>query len=202
MPPNTKGLPSPKPTFIAAPLQIRTVDPKRLFRISTHTTGEPFFNNSGKNRFDDPNGKYKTCYFGLKLITAIGESVLHDARPLNGKFFIDLAVIPMYNLYRYSGTPLKLAVLTGTALKRLGGHAQLSGTSFYKTPQKWSAAVHSHLENVDGFIYMSRHINTEETAVLFDRAAGKIQAGPPMKLVDHPQWPRAAKDLGICGIWK
>ena len=79
MPPNTKGLPSPKPTFIAAPLQIRTVDPKRLFRISTHTTGEPFFNNSGKNRFDDPNGKYKTCYFGLKLITAIGESVLHDA---------------------------------------------------------------------------------------------------------------------------
>lgn len=201
MPPNTKGLSRPTSSFATTSLPLRTVDPSSLFRLSIHLTGEPFFNNSGRNRFDAPHGQYKTCYFGFKLSTAICETVLHDILPVGGYFDIHISRLVAYNVYRYAGVKLKLANLTGESLKRLGLHGQFSGTSHYAKPQLWSEAIYNHPSNVDGFIYMSRHLTTEKAVVLFDRAKTKIQAGTPEGLTLYKGWPRAARSLGIRGIW-
>lgn len=201
MPPNTKGLSRPTSSFATNSLSLRTVDPSRLIRLSKHLTGEPFFNNSGRNRFDAPTGQYKTCYFGFKLSTAICETILHDIVPMGGYFDIHIPRLVAYNVYRYSGAKLKLASLTGESLKRLGLHGQLSGTSYYTKPQLWSEAIYNHRSNVDGFVYMSRHLTTEKAVVLFDRAKPKIQAEAPEGLTVHKGWPRVARSLGIRGIW-
>jgi hypothetical protein len=187
--------------LLQPPAFLRTVDTSRLFRLSTHLTGEPFSNNSGRNRFDAPAGQYKTCYFGFKLSTAICETVLHDIVPVGGYLDIHIPRLVAYNVYRYSGTKLKMANLTGESLKRLGLHGQFSGTSYYTKHQLWSEAIYNHPSNVDGLIYMSRHLTTEKAVVLFDRAKAKIQAGTSEGLTVHNGWPRAARSIGIRGIW-
>jgi hypothetical protein len=65
----------------------------------------------------------------------------------------------------------------------------------------WSEAIYNHPSNVDGLIYMSRLLTTEKAVVLFDRATAKIQAGTSEGLTVHNGWTRAARSLGIRGIW-
>lgn len=203
MAPRTKGLSTPKPPFSTSKLALVVVSPTRLIRISTHRTGEPFFNNSGKNRFDDPNpiktGRYKTCYFGYKLSVALAETLLHSREPMNQHFVIHPDRIDESFVLHFAGTPLTLANMTGAALKRTGLHAGLSGTSYYKTPQLWSQAIYNHPSQVDGFIYMSRHLNTEKAVVLFDRASSKIRLDTATRLSNYAGFARAAKLLGIRG---
>src|SRR5438105_3641925 len=149
----TKRLSQPKPSFSSHKLSLVKVDPNRLIRISIHNTGEPYFNKSGKNRFDDPNpdpaARYGTCYFGFKLTVAIAETLLHDLKPVGGHFLIHPDRIDERFTIHYQGSPLTLANLTGASLKRAGLHAGLSGTSYYRTPQKWSEAIFNHPSNVD-----------------------------------------------------
>lgn len=204
MAPSTKGLSAPKQTFSTSKLALVTVDPNRLIRISTHITGEPFFNCSGKNRFDDPNpnktARYGTCYFGFKLSVALAETLLHDKKPVKQNFLIEPDRIDNSFVLHYQGIPLTLANMTGAPLKRAGLHGGLSGTSYYKTPQKWSKAIYDHPDNVDGFIYMSRHLNTDKAVVLFDRAKSKIQMDTATPLPNYPGFARAATLLGIKGV--
>jgi hypothetical protein len=98
----------------------------------------------------------------------------------------------------FSGRPLRLADLTGASLKRLGGHAALSGNASYRLPQKWSQAIHRHPDAVDGFVYMSRHLNTERAVVLFDRAGLRLRMAGATPLAGHAGLPAAARMLGIC----
>lgn len=197
----TKGLSIPKSSFQKQALSVVTVEPNRLIRVSTHHTGEPYFGQSGANRFDDPNpihvARYGTCYFGYNLKTAIAETLLHDISPVNGHFLINPDRIAARFVIHYRGSPLTLANLTGVFLKRAGLHAGLSGTSYYKTPQRWSKAIHDHPDQVDGLIYMSHHLNTEKAVVLFDRASSKIQLDTATPLPSYPGFAKAAKALGI-----
>jgi len=197
----TKGLTTPKPSFAADPLPKVKVSAKSLIRVSTHNTGEPHFGTKGAKRFDDPNpdvaARYGTCYFGLMLETAIAETLLHDLTPKRGHFQIHPDIIESRYVVHYKGSSLTLANLTGADLKRLGAHGELSGTSIYKKPQKWSKAIYDHPDQVDGFIYMSRHLNTEKAVVLFDRASAKIKMDKAIRLTSHPGFAAAANTLGI-----
>jgi hypothetical protein len=140
MKPNTKALTTPKAHFSTSTLALVEIEQYKLIRISTHNTNEPFFNNSGRNRFDDPNpviaARYKTCYFGFKLATALAETLLHDRKPVRQHFVIQPEVIDNNFVLHYQGTTLTLANMTGVPLKRAGLHAALSGASYYKTPQR------------------------------------------------------------------
>lgn len=100
-------------------------------------------------------------------------------------------------MIRFDGIPLTLANLTGVSLKRLGGHAGLTGTASYVTPKRWSAAIHAHPDDVDGFVYMSRHVNDEKAVVLFDRARGRLHMTVATSLSQHPQFGQVATDLAI-----
>jgi hypothetical protein len=163
----------PAPNFDTLPLRIIAVDPASLCRISWHNTGEPFFARRAANRFDDPepdaSRRYGTCYLGLSLVVAFAESVLHNAVPSGGRFEVPKAEIDERYALRFSGPPLRLANLTGSALSILGGNGELSGTPDYTLPQQWSRAVCSHPESVDGFLYVSRLINNGFAVVLFER---------------------------------
>lgn len=185
------------------PPTLRTVSayPGTLFRISEHNTGEPFFNNRNRNRFDDPNpvrkARFGTCYLGTSLAVAIAETILHDAMPADGWFYVATEVLATRYVLRFTGQPLRLADLTGSALKRLGGHAELTGTATYATTKKWSVAVHAHPAAVDGFVYMSRHKNDEKAVVLFDRARDKLVMESATPLFEHPGFGDAGTDLSI-----
>lgn len=186
-------------------LSLKRCDPAKLFRVSGHNTGEPYFGCTGANRFDAPGSaagaaEFSACYLGFSLTVAVAESVLHDEIPSNGEYGVALTMLNSKYVLRFQGSTLRLANLTGAALKRLGGHADLSGTCDYATTQQWSLAVHRNPNNFDGFVYMSRHMNTQMAVVLFDRAGPKIQMASATSLLAYPGFGGAAKALGIVGI--
>jgi hypothetical protein len=172
-------------------------------RISQHPAGEPYFAASGANRFDAPGclagtPEFRACYFGFSLEVAVAESLLHDEIPVDGAFRFSLAALEQRYVHRFSGKMLRVLDLTGATLKRLSGHADLAGTASYAVTQQWSLAVYRNPLNFDGFLYMSRHLNTERAVVLFDRAAAKLQSKPsPLLLPDTPGFAAAAAAFNI-----
>jgi hypothetical protein len=182
------SLKPPSPEFSSLVLPVVEIQPSSLIRISWNDTDEPRFGKTGKNRFDDPrhhlpeDERYGASYFGFSLACAFAETVLHDrtADPKSG-FQIPRDQLNRWVL-RFEGSPLTVAVLTGAHLKRLGGEGALSTIVPYDLPQQWSLAVHEHPGAVDGFAYISRHLNTEQAIVLFDRVKAKLNvAGAPAK---------------------
>lgn len=193
----------PSSSFSALTLPVTDVDPKDLFRISRHNSGEPFFGKSGLNRFDDPRRslsekrRFGTCYLGFTLECAFAETVLHDRVATKGAFRLPYSELDRW-VVRFKGDLLQLAVLTGTHLKRLGGEGSLSTTTPYDLPQQWALAVHGHPAAVDGFVYMSRHQNDQPAVVLFDRAKAKLKAVPKYtEFQDYPGALRVVRDFCV-----
>jgi hypothetical protein len=171
----------PLPPRDLASIPLRTVEllPARLLRISRFGSGEPFFGRAAANRFDDPgrvkSRRFGTCYLGCSLEVAIAETVLHDELPEAGGFSVAVTEIESRWLVRFKGgNALKLADLTGAALKTLVGSGGISTIMPYDVPQRWAAALHAHPDAVDGLVYMSRHVNDERAVVVFDRAAARL----------------------------
>ncbi|QEI07717.1 RES family NAD+ phosphorylase [Pigmentiphaga aceris] len=188
----------PDPALQDVDLDIALIDPATLFRVSGHATGEPYFGRSGGNRFDDAEKQYGTCYVALSLVTALAESLLHDLTPRAGQYRISAEDIERRFVHSFEGPALRLANLTGASLNRLGGHGELSGTPSYEIPQAWSKAIFDHAAGVDGFIYMSRLMNTEKAMVLFQRGNSlALRAKPPSALTRHPDYQDAELTLAI-----
>jgi hypothetical protein len=175
----TQRLTLPDPILATdATLPVATVSTSELVRISSFDSGEPYFGQSGANRFDAPGcltgtPQYQCCYLGLSFDVALAESLLHDEVARRGKFRIAQSEIDRRWVHRFSGT-FNLIDLTGSLLKRVGGHAGLTGSSNYKLTQRWALAAHTNPQVVDGFFYMSRHMTGHKALVLFDRAKGKL----------------------------
>jgi len=193
-------LTAPGEHFASATLTTRDVAPTQLVRISRYATGEPYFGRSGGNRFDDPRKRrrYGTSYFGFDLHCAFAETVLHDevADLALGGFPLVTTELDRYVL-SFDGAPLTVAALHGLPLKNLGGDGALSTTMPYDVPQRWSLAVYRHPRSVDGFLYMSRHLNTSEALVLFDRAGPKLSLGNAVPFRRHPDALRILRDFNV-----
>lgn len=193
------GLPSDSvSTLVLAAVSVR---PSQLVRISSYTVGEPYFGRTGNNRFDAPGcpraPQFASCYFGTNLAVAIAETILRDLTPVNGHFHVSRRTLITKYVLRFSGRQLRLADLTGAQLKRLDGTADLAGTANYKITQAWALAVHTNPGTFDGFIYMSRHLNTDKAVVLFDRAAGKLMLSSYVKLSSAKGFAQAAALFGM-----
>lgn len=149
-----------------------------LWRISRHSSGEPFFGRSAGNRFDDrspvKSRRFGTCYCGFDLPTAIAETVLHDEIAQRGQFSLAYSQVDGRQLVRFAGDRLVLADLTGVALKTLGADGSISTVTPYSLPQRWAMAVHRHPQHVDGILYVSRHLNDRKAAVVFERARARL----------------------------
>ena len=180
------------------------IKPSKLIRVSGRNTGEPYFGASGRNRFDAPGclanppaPEFGASYFGFSLDVAIAETLLHDEVADNGQFKIAPDTFAAKHVITFKGKELKLADLTGAPLKLLGGHADLSGTDNYDVTQQWALAVHQNPGNFDGFIYMSRHLNTEKAVILFDRASAKIQMKEATALLSVPEFAKTKNLFNI-----
>lgn len=176
--------------------------PQRLVRVSGYHTGEPYFGRSGNNRFDAPLSaaglrNFGVCYFGTHLEVAIAESILHDEEPVNGRFHIARSQVEERFALYFSGRPLHLLDLTGALLKRLGGSADLAGTTDYGLTQQWSRAVYLNPAGYDGFLTMSRHHNTRRAVALFDRAGDKVHLDAYARLARADGFRLAVKRFGI-----
>jgi hypothetical protein len=200
----TAPLKGPPTDLHRIPLNVVSVSPSKLIRVSWHNTGEPHFGRTGTKRFDDKSRPAKnrvgTCYLGMSLLVAFAESVLHDREPNNGAFEVPSADIDNRFAVSFSGPDLRLAVLAGPSLKLLGGSAQLTGTSQYKLPREWARAIVRHPDNVDGFIYVSRHINDDYAVVLFERDSArplKMTMKEVVSLSDHPDFVVTMKALNV-----
>ncbi|WP_434715718.1 RES family NAD+ phosphorylase [Paraburkholderia sp. A3RO-2L] len=179
---------APQKDFAQAILKTKTIDPASLVRISRRSTSEPHFGRSGGNRFDDPRKakKYGTSYFGFNLHCAFAETVLHnESAQKNGGFRLATSELERYVL-TFEGAKLNVAILHGIELKNLGGDGSLSTVTPYTVPQQWSLAVHNHPQHVDGFVYVSRHLNTAEALVVFERAKDKLTLRDATALRDYP----------------
>lgn len=176
---------------------------RTLVRISKYATGEPYFGCSGANRFDAPGclagaPEFRSCYLGFSLEVAIAESLLHDEIPVNGRFQVSYTALERQSVHSFTGSALRLLELTGATLKRLSGHADLAGTASYAITQQWSLSIFDNPLNFDGFVYMSRHLNTERAMILFDRAAARLHAKPSvLALPDTPGFAAAATAFNI-----
>lgn len=177
------------------------MEPAMLVRVSDFTTNEPYFAATGANRFDAPgcpgSPEFATCYFGTDLTVALAETVLHDDLPDAGFFRLARSRFVDKYVLRFAGETLMLADLTGPNLKRLEGHAELSGTGNYAVAQAWSFAVHRNPGRYDGFTFMSRHINDARAVVLFDRARAKLALASYCNLLHEAGFAAAADSLGI-----
>jgi len=174
-----------------------------LVRVSAHASGEPHFGRRGANRFDDPrlpeSGRFGTCYLGRSVVVAIAETVLHDEVAVNGEFKVALDELQRRYVVTFTGSTLTLADCTGVALKRMGLDAGFSVASYDET-QQWSVAIHDHPHRVDGFLYMSRHINDDCAVVLFDRAKPKLRAARHEPLLSTTDARAAIEALHVVGI--
>jgi len=189
-------------------LDITWVSPASLYRVSRYNTGEPHFGRTGDCRFDDAQPdvtrRFGTCYFGFNLTVAFAESVLHNLEPDANGFSVPLTEVSSRYALSFKASrkeaTLKLAKLYGTALLRLGGNGELSGTPNYTLPQAWAAALVAHPARIDGFIYMSRRINDSLAVVLFERDPAKrlgIRMDQDVPLHHHPDYLATEKDLGV-----
>jgi hypothetical protein len=182
-------------------LDIEEVSPAKLLRISRFKSGEPHFGKSGLNRFDAPDRSYGTCYLGLTLACAFAETVLHDRTAVSGAFPLVYDDLEQRWVVRFKDAEkLRLAVFRGPELKKLGADGQVSTVVPYDVPQAWSRALHAHPEQVDGFIYQSRHLNTEPAIVLFDRCASKVTS-KPAKYKNFLDYPGALRLLQTFNVW-
>lgn len=194
---------SPPPADLARQdLPTSAIQADSLFRISGHNSGEPYFGRWAAHRFDDRQRvaakRYGTCYCGFDLETALAETLLHDEEPRRGLFHLSPSVYTAKYLLRFaSRAPLVVADLTGVNLKRLGGTGALSTITPYALPQQWSQAVHRHPRQVDGILYMSRHLNDRRAVVLFDRAGARISVARCVPLPEADGIAGAPDRLGI-----
>lgn len=183
-------LTAPQRSFSSQPLTVIEVDPATLLRISRFSSDEPHFGRTAGNRFDDPcrsiRRRFGTHYAGLSLRVAFAETILHDEEPSGGRFQIAGAVVSSRYVVEFEGDALRIADLTGVALKRAGIDPSLTTITDYTLPQRWSLAVHKHPEAVDGILYMSRHVNTDKAVVLFDRARPKLTSVRYTPFIDYP----------------
>ena len=189
-------------------LEIELVSPTSLCRVSRYNTGEPHFGITGDCRFDDAQTdvtkRFGTCYLGFNLTVAFAESVLHNLEPDASGFLVPTTEVSSRFALSFKaarkGTTLKLAKMYGTALLRLGGNGELSGTPDYTLPQAWAAALVAHPKKIDGFIYMSRRVSDSFAVVLFQRDPAKplgIRMDQDVPLHHHSDYIAAEKDLGV-----
>jgi len=170
-----RHLQPPPADYATWDLKTKEVDPATLYRVSGHSSGEPYFGRSADKRFDDPNpnaaARYGVCYLGERLSGAFAETLLHNEMPVNGEFVIAETELARRFLVRFqAASPLVLANFAGSGLRNNGATAEISTTPDYELPQQWSVAIHAHPINVDGILYMSRQLNTGKAIALFDRA--------------------------------
>ena len=119
------------------------------------------------HRFDDPEGRFRVCYFGTTLEVCFAETFLRNP-PVRILALDDLAgrSIATVEVRR----ELRLVPIHGPSLARLGVTAELASGSDYAASRLWSRALWEHSDKPDGILYRPRHDDSALSVALYDRA--------------------------------
>ena len=133
-----------------------------------HDVGPLYFGRTGRNRFDDPRGRYGVLYAARDTFGAFIETFGQET----GTRTVGVGELKMRCLTEfYPVTPLSLVDLTGQGcLARIGADSRLFAGS-RAIAQCWSRAIYEHPDRlrVHGILYPARHNHTRSAVALFDR---------------------------------
>lgn len=144
-----------------------------LYRVhGDHDGDPPGFRAAGRNRFDAPQGEFRTTYAAETARLALLESVFHGTgcREVAESFLRSRKVSVLSTA---TGEALRVVDLTGDGLARIGADARLC-CSDHRVAQRWALALWSHPDEPDGLLYRSRRNPEGLCAVFFERAADRL----------------------------
>lgn len=123
--------------------------------------------------FDDADGALvPVLYCAETEAAAVAETLLHDV-PVAGGFLLYDDYAPKVMSRLRLTRPLRVAVLHGLGLRRLGVRAEqvtASPSSTYSATVAWAEAVHA--SGVDGLVWMSRQSNDAKAYAFFGDRCG------------------------------
>ena len=195
----TKGPPSPPADFATRSVPTVTIAAGvSVVRIHDHTKHPIWFGPApgapARNRFDDPNGKYRVCYMGKTLEAAFVEVFLRD---------VSITLLSRADLEERAATDLittrgiKLIQFHGNGLHKLGATAEVLNGS-YSISRPWGRACWAHPSKPDGIIYRARHDDDQFAIALFDRAEDAIAASAaPTLVTDLTELPALLVRYGV-----
>lgn len=165
----------PEIGFAARLVEVR-IEAASLIRLSRQPATEPFWSR-GRYRFDGPTdgaASFGTCYAAQSLEVAFCESVLHETAWFqDGRYEVPASVLRSRHLVRLArpqAPSLRIADLTGAALKALGLNNDLSAGDDYRLPMAWARAIHAAGPHWDGIRHVSRQHNAGMALAIFERS--------------------------------
>ena len=205
-----RGAPAP-PGFDAVPLPPVDIHQRRLQQrqgknlqlMTVVRRGRPplNFRATGFNRFDASDLSFATLYAAETLAVCFVETLLRGdekQEPLvGGRTLLPESELRDRDVVVFDMASGKLAKFYGQFLKNLGGDATVCSVRIYDVPQTWSLALHAHPQKVDGFAYMSRHMNTKQAVVLFERVKSRLKVLDRSPLLKHPNLPKVLDTFQI-----
>jgi hypothetical protein len=159
--------PEPPPDFHRRILPI-TAQGGSLFRTHLHSDAPLHFGRTGRNRFDDPSGRYAVLYAARDPFGAFIETFGQET----GVRTVGAGDLKMRCLTEFYPTAvLSLVDLVGQGcLARIGADSRLFAGS-RAIARRWSRAIYEHPDRlkVHGILYPARHNHTRSAVALFDR---------------------------------
>ena len=162
---------TPRPDLPKRLPSIRVKAGTRWMRIHAQGRNALWFGpGSGRppiHRFDDPDGRFRVCYFGTTLEVCFAETFLRNP-PVRILALDDLAgrSIATVEVRR----ELRLVPVHGPSLARLGVTAELASGSDYAASRLWSRALWEHTDQPDGILYRPRHDDSALCVAVYDHA--------------------------------
>jgi RES domain len=167
--------PPPDPFDLSSNLEIWEAH-KPIVRVHHCGFGATEFNPGvGSGRFhplrDTAGHSVPTIYGSNSFEGALSETVFHGIPAAGpGKFFRQIALMPLLACTLQPARPLRLVQLRGYGLSKLGlTRAQIidSDKDEYPVTRAWGAALYHRVPEADGLIWMSRQHDSSEAIVLF-----------------------------------
>jgi hypothetical protein len=139
-----------------------------LFRTHLYGDAPLHFGRTGRNRFDDPTGRYGVLYAARDPFGAFIETFGQET----GVRTVGVGDLKMRCLTEfYPAAALSLVDLVGHGcLARIGADSRLFAGS-RAVARRWSRAIYDHSDRlkVHGILYPARHNHTRSAVALFDR---------------------------------
>lgn len=190
------GCPLPPDGLRDAPLPVfeLNLSVTTLYRIHRRIYDPIFYNrrsNSSQTyRFDSPDDAFGVLYASPSFDVCMAETIMRDRylglhaaeqRYVDERDFFERSIAM---LGFSEARSLRLADLT-VQLWQFGFEGQVLSVSDYRAPNRWSAAIHDNVANLDGIYFRSRYSSEPSVAVFGDRAR-LVQRGASIPLHQHP----------------
>lgn len=175
------------------------------FRICDHRHPNPlYYGRTGRNRFDDPSGRFGVLYLADSVDCAFAETFGHSVSerydPLETKLLAveDLRSRRLWSLWPIQD--LRVADFSGPGLARLNLDGSINTTGDRNLSQAWAAWIHSCQKGrrrIDGILYNSRHYPQGQCLAVFNSAKieWRKQKGPSLDAWSDPVSGRDIWDL-------